>query len=115
MRVRRLVLARYGRFSDHALDFGERNGDVPDLHFVYGLNEAGKTTALAVFLDLPFGIEQQSRYSFLHGYEAMRIESELEIAGKTHRLARIRRKATPWLTSMAGRLPTACWFMPWAA
>ena len=92
MRLRRLVLSRYGMFTDHALDFGERNGDGPDLHLVYGLNEAGKSTALAGFLDLLFGIEQQSRYRFLHGYEAMRIESDLEIDGKVHRLARIRRK-----------------------
>ena len=93
MRLRRLVLSRYGMFTDHALDFGERNDDGPDLHLVYGLNEAGKSTALASFLDLLFGIEQQSRYSFLHGYEAMRIESDLEIDGKVHRLARIRKKS----------------------
>ena len=92
MRLRRLVLSRYGMFTDHALDFGERNGDGPDLHLVYGLNEAGKSTALAGFLDLLFGIEQQSRYHFLHGYEAMRIDSDLEIDGRVHRLARIRRK-----------------------
>ena len=92
MRLRRLVLSRYGMFTDHALDFGERNGDGPDLHLVYGLNEAGKSTALAGFLDLLFGIEQQSRYKFLHGYEAMRIDSDLEIDGRVHRFARIRRK-----------------------
>ena len=92
MRLRRLVLSRYGMFTDHALDFGERNGDGSDLHLVYGLNEAGKSTALAGFLDLLFGIEQQSRYSFLHGYESMRIESDLEIGEKVHRLARIRKR-----------------------
>ena len=93
MRLRRLVLSRYGMFTDHALDFGERNGDGADLHLVYGLNEAGKSTALTGFLDLLFGIEQQSRYHFLHGYESMRIESDLEIDGRVHRLARIRKKS----------------------
>ena len=92
MRLRRLVLSRYGMFTDHVIDFGERNGDGPDLHLVYGLNEAGKSTALAGFLDLLFGIEPQSRYNFLHGYEAMRIDSDLEIDGRVHRFARIRKK-----------------------
>ena len=91
MRLRRLGLSRYGMFTDHTIDFGERTGDSPDLHIVYGPNEAGKSTALAGFLDLLFGIELRSRYSFLHGYEAMRIESDLEISEQTHRLVRVRK------------------------
>lgn len=91
MRLRRLGLSRYGMFTDHSIDFGERIGDSPDLHIVYGPNESGKSTALAGFLDLLFGIELRSRYSFLHGYEAMRIESDLEISGQTHRLVRVRK------------------------
>ncbi len=91
MRLRRLGLSRYGMFTDHSIDFGERIGDSPDLHIVYGPNESGKSTALAGFLDLLFGIELRSRYSFLHGYEAMRIESDLEISEQTHRLVRVRK------------------------
>ena len=91
MRLRRLVLSRYGMFTDHSIDFGERIGDSPDLHIVYGPNEAGKSTALAGFLDLLFGIELRSRFSFLHGYETMRIEADLEISEQTHRLVRVRK------------------------
>ena len=91
MRLRRLGLSRYGMFTDHTIDFGKRIADGPDLHIVYGPNEAGKSTALAGFLDLLFGIELQSRYSFLHGYETMRIESDLEINEQTHRLVRVRK------------------------
>ena len=91
MRLRQLGLSRYGMFTDHTIDFGERIGDSPDLHIVYGPNEAGKSTALAGFLDLLFGIELRSRYSFLHGYETMRIESDLEISEQTHRLVRVRK------------------------
>ena len=91
MRLRRLGLSRYGMFTDHTIDFGERIGDRPDLHMVYGPNESGKSTALAGFLDLLFGIELRSRYSFLHGYEAMRIESDLVISEQTHRLVRVRK------------------------
>ena len=91
MRLRRLGLSRYGMFTDHTIDFGKRIADGPDLHIVYGPNEAGKSTALAGFLDLLFGIELQSRYRFLHGYETMRIESDLEINEQTHRLVRVRK------------------------
>ena len=97
MRLRRLGLSRYGMFTDHTIDFGERIGGSPDLHIVYGPNEAGKSTALAGFLDLLFGIEPRSRYSFLHGYEAMRIESDLEISEQTHQLVRVRKTAASLL------------------
>jgi uncharacterized protein YhaN len=65
MRLRRLDLARYGKFTDQTIDFGERLADQPDLHLVYGPNEAGKSTAFAGFLDLLFGIETYSKYGFL--------------------------------------------------
>ena len=84
MRLRRLGLSRYGMFTDHTLNFGEQIGGSPDLHIVYGPNETGKSTALAGFLDLLFAIEPRSRYSFLHGYAAMRIESDLEIGEQMH-------------------------------
>ena len=91
MRLRRLDLSRYGMFTDHTINFGEWIDGSPDLHIVYGPNETGKSTALGGFLDLLFGIEPRSRYRFLHGYEAMRIESDLEISGQTHRLVRVRK------------------------
>ena len=66
MRLIRLDLTRYGKFTDHSLAFGDRPSGSPDLHVVYGPNEAGKSTALSALLDLLFGIEPRSRYDFLH-------------------------------------------------
>lgn len=91
MRLKRLDLTRYGKFTDHRLDFGERVADEPDLHIVYGPNEAGKSTAFAAFLDLLFGIEPRSRFNFLHPYAAMRIGGSLELAGGTRELVRVKR------------------------
>ncbi len=51
MRLRRLDLTRYGMFTAYRVDFGERRQGEPNLHIVYGPNEAGKSTALAAFLD----------------------------------------------------------------
>ena len=73
MRLRRLDLTRYGKFTNQILDFGPRPEGLPDLHIVYGPNEAGKSTAFAAFLDLLFGIGTQSPFNFLHPYSTMRI------------------------------------------
>ena len=91
MRLRRLTLARYGKFTDQSIDFGEAVAGAPDLHVVYGPNEAGKSTAFAGFLDLLFGIEMQSRYNFLHPYETMRIGGCLELSGGPRELVRIKK------------------------
>ena len=98
MRLRRLDLSRYGIFTDHEIDFGAPTPGAPDLHVIYGPNEAGKSTALSGFLDLLFAFEHRSRYGFAHGYDAMRVEADLEIGNETRRFARAGR-GTPDSTS----------------
>ncbi|MDZ4065058.1 MAG: AAA family ATPase [Coriobacteriia bacterium] len=80
MRIRRLDLLRYGHFTDSSLDFG---GQAPDLHIVFGPNEAGKTTALSAIEDLFFGIPHNSPFNFIHDYSSLRIGMVLEADGKT--------------------------------
>ncbi|MBB3931351.1 uncharacterized protein YhaN [Kaistia hirudinis] len=92
MRISRLDLIRYGKFTDYSIDFGARIEGQPDLHIVYGLNEAGKTTALSAYLDLLFGIEQQTRYGFLHPYATMEIGAALEFGGDVHELRRVKQR-----------------------
>ncbi|WP_429808721.1 AAA family ATPase [Ensifer sp. B1-9] len=92
MRLRALDLVRYGKFTDRRLDFGENTADVPDLHIVYGPNEAGKSTLFSGFLDLLFGIEHSSPYGFLHPYPTMRVGGTLTAADRTHRVFRVKRK-----------------------
>ncbi|WP_299439507.1 AAA family ATPase [uncultured Rhodospira sp.] len=89
MRLRRLDLTRYGRFTGHVLDFGPR-GEGPDLHVVYGPNEAGKSTALSAFLDLLYGIEMRSPYNFLHPYETMQIGAALDWDGAVSDWVRVK-------------------------
>lgn len=92
MRLGRLDLDRYGRFTGESLDFGTAPGDAPDFHVVHGPNEAGKSTLLSAFLDLLFGIEPRSRYDFLHPKPTMRIGAGVEIDGTRHEIARIKRQ-----------------------
>ncbi len=92
MRLNRLDLTRYGKFTDHVIDFGKVPAGQPDLHIIYGLNEAGKSTTLAAYLDLLFGMPQQTPYSFLHPYGSMRIGAQLDIDGTAHELARLKQR-----------------------
>lgn len=75
MRFCRLSLERYGRFQDCEIDF--RSG-CPDLHVIYGPNEAGKTTSLSAVSDLLFGFPTRSPYNFLFDYSLLRIGAVLE-------------------------------------
>jgi uncharacterized protein YhaN len=91
MRLKRLDLTRFGNFTDQSIDFGEKPQSLPDLHIVYGPNEAGKSTALAAFLDLLFGMGTQSPFGFLHPYPTMRVGGVLEFAAEAREFVRIKR------------------------
>ena len=92
MRLRRLDLTRYGKFTDYVIDFGDHVAGAPDLHIVYGLNEAGKSTSLSAYLDLLFGIEERTNYAFLHQGKTMEIGGCLEFDGNAHELRRIKQR-----------------------
>lgn len=75
MRIRRIDLLRYGRFTNVSVELPVCN---PDLHIVFGGNEAGKSTALSAIEDALFGIPHNSPFNFLHDYSSMRIGVVLE-------------------------------------
>ena len=79
MRINRLDLLRYGRFTNLSLPFPKASSD---LHVIFGPNEAGKSTSLAAIEDLLFGIPHNSPYNFIHDYGVMRVGGALEHDGK---------------------------------
>jgi uncharacterized protein YhaN len=87
VRLRRLDLLRYGRFTGRSIGLP---ASPSDLHIIFGPNEAGKSTALAAIEDLLFGIPAQSSFNFLHEYKDMRIGALLESGDAT--LEFLRRK-----------------------
>lgn len=95
MRFARLSLERYGRFEDCELAF--RSGS-PDLHIIYGANEAGKTTALSAVSDLLFGFPTRSPYNFRFDYALLRVGATLEEVGRTPDCRRKRGKSATLLT-----------------
>lgn len=91
MRLERLDLTRYGRFTGKSLNFAPPVLGGADLHIVYGPNEAGKSTLFSAFLDLLFGIHLRSRYDFLHPGPTMQIGARLTHAAGTLELRRLKR------------------------
>jgi len=94
MRVGRLQLTRYGHFTDFNLDFSTGASKLTDLHLIYGANEAGKSTTRSAIVDLLYGMQAQSRYSFIHNYKTMEIGAALEQNGQTLELRRFKTKLT---------------------
>jgi uncharacterized protein YhaN len=92
MRLRRLDLVRYGKFTDRSLDFGDRPEGAPDLHVIHGPNEAGKSTLFSAWLDFLYGIDFKSPYNFLHDYKTMRIGAEIETSAGRRHLVRVKKQ-----------------------
>ncbi len=82
MRLCRLDLELFGLFSGRTFDFGpRRDADTPDFHVIYGLNEAGKTTAMEGYLRLLYGFPHRESYDFLHQRKNLRVSGILNIDG----------------------------------
>lgn len=88
MRINRLDLIAFGRFTEKSLDLSE--GD-QGLHLIYGDNEAGKSTSLRALIGWMFGIPARTSDNFVHSNPQLRIGGELQLStGET--LEFIRRK-----------------------
>jgi len=88
MRFRWLKLIAFGSFTDRVLDFSTAPGA---LHVVYGLNEAGKSTALRAVRGLLFGIPSQTPDAHSHAMKDLRIGASIEM-GDGRILEVVRRK-----------------------
>ncbi|WLR93924.1 AAA family ATPase [Shinella zoogloeoides] len=107
MRLDRLDLVRYGKFTDRSLDFGVPKPGKPDFHLVHGPNEAGKSTLFSAYLDLLFGIEKSSAYGFLHPYSLMRVGGRLTVGTERHEAYRLKRNQTSLVAADDRPLPDA--------
>ncbi|QGM45625.1 ATP-binding protein [Methylocystis heyeri] len=87
MRFERLLLERYGPFTDRALELRPQ----ARLHVVVGANEAGKTSTLNAIGDFLFGFGHTTAYDFLHDKTSLRIGAQLRLADGSQ-LALRRRK-----------------------
>jgi len=105
MRLERLDLTRYGRFTDRSLSFRPPAPGGPDLHILYGPNEAGKSTLFAAWLDLLFGIGARTRYDFLHPGPTLQIGAALSHQSGTLEVRRLKRNSASLTDAHGAALP----------
>lgn len=105
MRLDRLDLTRYGRFTDRSIAFALPATGAPDLHIVYGPNEAGKSTLFSAWLDLLFGVPMRTRYDFLHPGPTIQIGARLSHDGTALDLKRLKRNSGSLLDRHDAPLP----------
>jgi uncharacterized protein YhaN len=75
MRIGTLELIRYGKFTDHAVEFPAAEHD---FHFVVGPNEAGKSTIKNAISELLFGMPHSSPLAFVHPQSDLRLGASIE-------------------------------------
>ena len=109
MRIARLELTRFGKFTDHVLEFPR--GDL-DLHIIPGLNEAGKTTIKKAIADLFYGIHPRTQLGFLHGMSQLMVGGVLEQDGDMLAIQRYKRAKNPLVGADGAPLPEAT-LMKW--
>lgn len=82
MKFLRLDLLAYGPFTKRSLVLP---GDGPDLHLIYGPNEAGKSTTLRAISGLLYGIEKNTGDAHLHATGELRIGARLRHSSSEER------------------------------
>lgn len=88
MRIDRLELIRYGKFTDRAVELPRAEHD---LHVIVGANEAGKSTLRSALVHLLYGFPtRQFAYAFLHPLTDLRLGAQLSHDGSTLAFQRIK-------------------------
>ena len=102
MRITRLDLLRYGKFTDISVSLPS---SAKDFHLIVGPNEAGKSTLRNAIQDLLFSIEPRSRYNFLHPHSEMRLGALIEHGTNTLDFIRTKARTKTLQTSTGSFLP----------
>lgn len=74
MRIERVDLKAFGRFTDITLDL---SAGPNRFHVIYGPNESGKSTTLRAILAWLFGVPPRSTDNYLHSYPNLRVGGRL--------------------------------------
>ena len=88
MKILQLNLLAFGPFTDTNIDLSKGK---EGFHIIYGLNEAGKSSALRALQQMLYGIDTRSLDNFLHHHSKMRIGGVLRQSNGSE-LEFIRRK-----------------------
>ncbi|MBW4047715.1 MAG: AAA family ATPase [Proteobacteria bacterium] len=75
MRIQRIDLIRYGKFTGRRVELPQR---AHDIHVIVGPNEAGKSTLRSAIVDMLYGLPMRSAHAFLHPLPELRLGGLLE-------------------------------------
>lgn len=90
MKINTFKLLAYGPFTDKILDFSSKDFG---LHVVFGLNEAGKSTALRALIGLFYGFGHIISDDWLHDYSKLAVGASLNLLnGEMLNLSRYKRR-----------------------
>jgi uncharacterized protein YhaN len=104
MRLNRLDLTRYGRFSDAQIVLPGPTGDTADVTVIYGPNEAGKSTAFTAYLELLFGMKTRDHpYDFRFKRSDLLVGAELDLPNRGRVVLQRNSKKTQSLLDDQGR------------
>ncbi|EIM98556.1 hypothetical protein WQE_23548 [Paraburkholderia hospita] len=92
MRIGKLELIRYGKFSDEAVAFPRSSHD---FHFLVGPNEAGKSTIKTAITELLFGMPHSSPLDFIHPQSELRLGAMIEHSDQSLAFHRSKARKTP--------------------
>ena len=100
MKINAFKLLAYGPFTDKVLDF---SGSDFGLHVVYGLNEAGKSTALRALIGLFYGFGHIVADDWLHDYNKLAVGASLNfLDGEVLNLSRYKRRKNDLINDDTG-------------
>jgi uncharacterized protein YhaN len=102
MRITRLDLLRYGKFTDKSVSLPSAT---KDFHLILGPNEAGKSTLCNAIQDLLFGIKTQSPFNFLHPHSEMRLGALIEYGDSKLDFVRTKGRTKTLQTASGTQLP----------
>ena len=100
MKINAFKLLAYGPFTDKVLDF---SGKDFGLHVVFGLNEAGKSTALRALIGLFYGFGHIIADDWLHDYNKLAVGASLNfLDGEVLNLSRYKRRKNDLINDDTG-------------
>lgn len=100
MKINTFKLLAYGPFTEKILDFSGRDFG---LHVVFGLNEAGKSTALRALIGLFYGFAHIISDGWFHDYSKLAVGASLNLLnGETLNLSRYKRRKNDLINDDTG-------------
>ncbi|MBW7990821.1 MAG: AAA family ATPase [Planctomycetes bacterium] len=99
MRIKRLDLKAFGPFTNRTIEFDSKE---PDLHIIFGPNEAGKSSSLRALKALLYGFPERTSDNFQHANDRLLVGGCIEGANGQELAFNRRKKRKADILDLAG-------------